>query len=372
MTNKHLLALVTLIAFFLSGCGLFSLGADVTTAKTEAQKPNDLTVYVTVADEGEPVGYLGPSNFEIYENEVLLEREKIGLRLLPRDKIASAHTVLLLDLSGSPEEKDLARISRGAAHFVEKVSVTQPVTVVAFDGTARAREVATFSKVASVTKRPLPPLNQFLSQDDSRDLNSAVLSAIKGLNSGSKKGSAGVHFGTVATFLTGPDLAGRITDRDLQKAITESGYEFYSLAPQGVRFNTLHQIGQDKRFEYSSMDTLPMRFADFGMRVRDSWKSHYLVSYCSPARAGVRKLKVRVKFESNQGKTRTGSSKSEFDASGFEGGCQAKNSDQAVEVEPAADTPRGKGRLKETKVIGRAPEENEDNIVAPPSGSKYE
>lgn len=383
--RMHRLFLVLLVtqSCFLFGCGASILGgsvfgASVETNKTVAKPPSDVTVYVSVKDSAEPVGYLTADNFEIYENDVRLDQKEIGLRMLPRNSVASGHTVLLLDLSGPPEEKELKRISRGAAQFVEKVSTTQSVTVVAFDGTERAREVARFSRVETSAKRPLPELAAFLSKDASRDLHSALLAAIKGLTASLKAQAGGVHYGTVVALVRGPDLAGRKTENDVRSAISKSGYEFYSISPEDLKMNILSSIGKDERFTYETIDTLPMRFQDLGMRVRSAWQSHYLISYCSPARAGVRKLRVKVTYENESGSRRSASTKSEFDATGFQAGCTAKQTH--AELAPAPPN-EGESAVSENPGEGSgvnparpsAPSgESDEKVVAPPPTGNYE
>ena len=385
MAKRFTTLALVLLCTSISGCGSMFSGAKVETAKVSVEKPSTVTIYVSVTDSGNPVGYLNKNNFEVYENDVLLESEDVGLELLSRDKVASGHAILLLDLSGSPDKKELMRISRGAAHFVEKVSVTQPVTVVAFDGSERAREVASFAKVNESTKRPLPDLEPFLSKDTSRDLNGAMLAAIGGLGTSLKNQKSEVHFGTIVSLIRGPDLAGRKSDKDVTRAIKDSGYSYLSIVPDGLKFSTLHAMGSSKSYTYESIDTLPLRFQDLGMRVRDSWESHYLISYCSPARSGTRKLKVHARFDNAEGTKRNTTSKSEFDSTGFEGGCM----DQRAPVVPVTAAPlemtppppkTGKGRITKTKTITgesiQEPSSAQDgdggSVVAPPSNNNYE
>lgn len=379
--NRILLLCLLLLSSGLTGCGgslLGVFGASIETNQTVAKPPSDVKVYVTVEDSGDPVGYLSASNFQIYENDVLLDSHEIGLRLLSRNSVAAGYTVVLLDLSGAPKETELKRISRGAAHFVEKISTTQPVTVVAFDGSDRAREIARFSRVETSTKRPLPDLRPFLSQDQSRDLHSALLSAIKGLGTALASQEGEAKYGTIVTLVRGPDLAGRKTEKEVRSAISDSEYEFYSISPEGAKFALLGTLGKDGSVTYPSIDTLPMRFQDLGMRVRAAWQSHYLLSYCSPARAGVRKLKVKVTYDSEAGERRSASSKSEFDATGFQAGCTISD-DPASAVAPAsAQTPVGEEPTDSTDdASSKAPQvprtgETDDGVVAPPPTGKYE
>jgi hypothetical protein len=409
--NRIVFLLALALASLLGACGRPILGVSVFGASAHADKvfakaPSDVTAFVTVKDAGDPVSSLSADNFEIYENSVLLNQKEIGLRMLPRNSEARGHAIVLLDLSGPPDEKELKRINRGAAHFVEKVSTTQSVTVVAFDGSERAREVARFSRVETSTKRDLPDLAPFLSKDTSRDLHSALLSAIKGLTSSLQEQKGEVQFGTIVTLARGPDLAGRKTEKEVRSAIYGSGYEFYSISPEELKFDLLGTLGKDKSFTYPTVDTLPMRFQDLGMRVRAAWQSHYVISYCSPGRAGTRKLKIKVSYESESGAKRTATASSSFEATGFQAGCAPKDTESAESVsaptqasendepeedeesvdEPkeedskaSDDTPRKKKKKKQKRADPADPDNTSDSkegstdgVVDPPPTGKYE
>lgn len=371
--NKTLTLLLALFCLPLGGCsGLHLFGAKVVTSEVVAEKPSDISAYVSVEKKKVPVGNLTADNFRIFENKVPLNEEAIGFELLPRESVAAGHTVLLLDLSGAPDDAQLRRISRGAAHFAEKVTTTQPVTVVAFDGSARAREVARFSKVAVETKRPLPDLGPFLSGDSSRDLNSAFIAAVQGVTDRLKESQKAATYGTVVTMTRGPDLAARKSDNKVRGAVTVSGFDFYSVTPEKMKLKILPAIGKTRKFQFATIDTLPMKLLDVGVHVRDTWFSHYLLTYCTPSRAGKRKLKIQVKFEDHHGKKTRGSSRSSFYADGFDGGCVPKTYQQKT---PVADSsqPASASQSAPTDKQEQAPESGEDaQIVAPPDSSKYE
>lgn len=346
--------LLVAISLGVSGCGFGGLfGLTVHTQKTIARPPANVQVIVNVADGKQPVSQLAEHNFDVYENDLHLDRDQIGLRLLPKDSLTAGMTVLLLDVSGSPDENTLRRIERGATHFVERVSVTQSVTVVAFDGSPRPREVARFSKVEQATERAVPSLTPFLSQDRSRDLHGAMLSAIKGVQLELAKTKKEAVFGTIVTVLHGPDLAGRTSEATLRQAIFASGYDFYSLSPEGASFDGLSLAGHTKRYDFATIDTLPMQLTDIGAHVRGMFNSHYVLSYCSPARAGERKLKVVVNY-TDPTKQR-GSTKSKFDATGFVGGCDQTSPKPASAVAPVATEANA-----------------EDPVIAPPDSGNYE
>ncbi len=390
------LCLLLFLCVPLGGCSFLGMGVQVETTKTSVAPPSNISVYLTVKNAGEPVGYLTASDFQIYENDVLLDNSQIGFRLLPRDNFGSGATVVILDLSDNPDKNELHRISRGAAHFVEKVSTSQQVIVIAFDGSERPRKVAEFPRVSQETKRPLPELSKFLTKDSSRDLNSAIVAAANGLKQTLAEHKSEVQFGTIVTLTRGQDLAGRTSEADVKQALKDSGFEMFSISPEGASLPELELIGSEGRIEYDTIDTLPLRFQDLGMRVRDGWFSHYLLSYCSPARAGTRQLKVRVEFEDDEGVPQSGSSHSEFNASGFQGGCVAakqsakeeaaatdsgpseSTGEVAPTIEPEPQAPASPAKKRQPKKATpqtkpkKAPPESSAPVVAPPPSGKYE
>jgi len=387
----------------------------VDTAKTVTKAPGNVLIYVSVEDGGKPVDNLSASNFDVYENDLLLDRGSIHLELLPRDTAADGHTVLLLDLSGNINEKDVVRISRGAEQFVEKVSTTQAVSVLVFDGSTETRLVARFPRVEVSEKRPLPDLTPFVSGDDSRNLNGGLVEAMAVLDEELAGSAKPVQLGTLVTLVRGPDLAGRKSDDDVYRAIDASEYQFYAIHPEDASVPTMNSIGREGKTRFDTIDTLPMTLQEVGMKVRKAWGRNYLVSYCSPARGGDRDVRIAVHYTSDKGDARRGRARTGFNSDGFEAGCgpirpllRAKQEAEAREAEAqakaeaeAAEERRKAEELAETKrlaeeaarkaraaneaarrtVEGTSVEEDppaegegedEGAVVAPPSSGEYE
>lgn len=320
MNRAFSLLCLPCLAFLTGGCGgLF--GVSVTPHRTIATPPSNVLVYLSVELDGKPVDHLARTNFKVYENDVLLDPREIHLRLLPRDSVADGHTVLLLDLSGDIAPDDLEMIARGATHFVEKVSTTQAVTVLAYDGATEVRVVERYPKVEVSQKRAVPDLAAFAQGDRSRNLNGAVVLAIEFLEKEMGSSTKPVQLGTLVSYARGPDLAGRETEETLSAAVAQSGYELHAIAPEEADVPSLHAIAKDGAIEYDSMEAFPLRMMDLGMQVRAAWGRYYLLSYCSPARRGTREVKLRVAFEDDEGDQKFGSGTSEFSAEGFTSGC---------------------------------------------------
>ncbi len=384
--------LLLLSTMLLGGCGLFST-VRVETAQTITAPPSNVQLYLSVDQNGEPVDFLDDGNFTVYENDVRLISADVGLRLLPRDEIAIGDTVLLLDLSGKPDAKFLKQLTRGAQHFVEKVTVTQAVTVLAFDGSAQVKRVASYPRVSEATEPELPDLGSFAGGDASRDLNGATLQALDILSTKLGKSKKRVKLGTLVVHTQGPDLAGRKTDRELFTALEASPAEHYAITPEGAEIPALGQLGEDGSFIYEAGDDLPMRLQDLGMRVRKAWGRHYHLSYCSPARAGTRQVTTVVRYSDAEGSARSGSGESEFVADDFVAGCksesQSRPSTFAEPSEPEAplDIPvapePGAPVVSPSAVKKKKPKDpaptakpaesspKPDDVVAPPTSGKY-
>lgn len=394
-----------------TGCGSLT-GVTVKTAKTVTKAPGNVLIYVSVEDGDKPVDNLSASNFDVYENDLLLDRASTNLELLPRDTAADGHTVLLLDLSGSITEKDVARISRGAETFVEKVSTTQAVSVLVFDGSPDVRLVARFPRVEQAEKRPIPDLTPFVTGDDSRNLNGGVMEAMAVLEEELSGSAKPVQLGTLVTLVRGPDLAGRKSDDDVYRAIDRSEYRFYAVYPKEASVPTMNSLGREGKARFDTIDTLPITLQEAGMKVRKAWGRNYLISYCSPARGGERDVRVSVHFTSDQGDARRGKARTSFNSDGFQAGCgplrpllrakqeaeereaeaQAKaeaeaaeerrRAEEAAEAKRLAEESRRKAaaanerarRAMEGTSVDEPPADDEDDgaVVAPPSSGDYE
>ncbi|HSC85721.1 MAG TPA: hypothetical protein VLC09_00540 [Polyangiaceae bacterium] len=384
----------------LVGCG----GVQVEATHIHAVPPSNVEIYVSVQDDGRPIDYLEDSSFEIYENDVLLQSADVGLRLLPRDSKAIGHTVLLLDLSGQGDEAYLTKLRRGAEHLGEKVSVTQGVTVLAFDGTPGVRTVATWPRVRESTLRELPDLTSFRSGDTSRDLFGGVLEAMAVLKHQMAQASQPVKLGTLIVLSLGPDLAGRRKEHEIYQALSESKAAHYLVTPNEVEIPQAAMLGEDGHYTYANIDELALRLQDLGMLVRKSWGRHYLLAYCSPARAGTREVTIQVRYDDPDGAGRSASGSTEFVADGFRAGCQLPSKSLASQLmeggepqtaaEPPPPTPNESvappattiGKKKPAPASKPAPKSEpkpkpaepkptepapSEQVIAPPTSGKY-
>jgi hypothetical protein len=338
----RLLTLVVL-ALFGSGCALLG-GARVEAVATSAQKPSNVAMLVEVTEGSEPVTHLEPKNFRVYENEQELPPDDVKRTLLDRAPVTSERVVMLVDLHGQPSTPERARLVRAVEVFVEKVQQSLPVAVFAYDGSESLKLVGDYPRgagavsAAALTTAPGP--------DGSRNLNGAVIDGVRQLELRLTAEGKPVRLGTLVVVARGPDLANR-TPQDRMAQVLESVR--YNVIGVGIGEDTPHLwFARSGVVHAQNADTLPIAFEEAAMRVVQTHSKYYLVSYCSPARAGQRRLKVEVTYVTKTGHERGGSTTHDFDATGFGPGCDpmtppgfATQKGATPAAAPAASAPTG-------------------------------
>jgi hypothetical protein len=176
-----------------------------------------------------------------------------------------------------------------------------------------------------------------------------------------------VRLGTLVVVARGPDLANR-TPQDRMAQVLESVR--YNVIGVGIGEDTPHLwFARSGVLRAQNADTLPIAFEEAAMRVVATHSKYYLVSYCSPARAGQRRLKVEVAYVTKTGHERGGSATHDFDATGFGPGCDPMTPPGFVPQKgappaaaPAAAEPAG-------APVNLAPAGSGSEPVPPPPGT---
>jgi hypothetical protein len=305
-----------------SGCSLFG-GLRVETLGSGAQRPGNVAAYVAVSDGDEPVTELAESNFTVYENEQVVPSDQTQARLLDRELSGAYRTLLVVDLGFATTPATRRELSSAVSVFVEKVRPTQPITVFGFDGGPNLKLLAEFPKGEGPSADSFRLPNA--ASDKSRNLNGAVHRALTELDSRLAQTRKPVRIGTLVVFASGPDLAGRTSENDLEKALDEHHPVLLSIGIGEHAPPALRSLGRDGFFTAQSEDAVAMAFEEASYRVRGEYERHYLFSYCSPARAGERRLRLEVRFTDKKGNEKKGDAEAEFDARGFGPGCDARN-----------------------------------------------
>jgi hypothetical protein len=369
--------LVLLVALFGSGCALLG-GAQVESVATSAQKPSNVAMLVAVTEGGEPVTGLEPQNFKIYENQQELAGDDVKRTLLDRTQVTSERVVLLVELQGEPSSQERSRLVRAVEVFVEKLQPVVSSAVFAYDGSDALKLVGEYPRGGAGGS--VAPLTTLGAPDGSRNLNGAIIDGVRQLELRLASEGRSVRLGTLVVLAKGPDLANRAAeDRMLQ--VLES-----------VRFDVIAVgIGPDTPYlgfarggvvHAQAADTLPIALEEAAMRVVATSGKYYLVSYCSPARAGERRLKIEVAYTTKTGDERGGNVEHDFDATGFGPGCNPQTPPkfapprQTPQSAPAASDPAGGAAPPPSEPggapVNHGPATNTPGEVAPPpGGSEY-
>jgi hypothetical protein len=379
--------LCTALATLTPGCMLG--GIHVEQVATSTQKPANVAVYVSVSKGDAPATGLTEKNFHVFEDGTELSPEQTQQALLPRDEAAVHRALLLVDMSGPVTEGDTRhQIAMAAARFVARAHVNEPVTVYAFDGGPSIRLIAEFPQ-GSDDIAEMPQLEGYTQTDSSSNLNSAIIESLAQLDARLMTTQKPIRVGSLVVFARGPDLAGRVADSKMTEAIDESKDLLFAISIKDVPGFHASRVGRSGSFEAESPVSLLHAFDEAGAHVGGLVSGYYLLSYCSPARAGQRSVRVRVIMTDDEGKEISGSTTTDVDASGFTSGCdptqkprfvtkpEPKSESAADEAKPSdadAHAPSG-SKDKPTKAGSAkdkgAGDDDGDAVVPPPAKPGY-
>ncbi len=298
----------------LTGCGVFR-HVSVEPMATTFQRPSNVGAYVAISDGELALTELEPSNFHVYENEQLVPADQTQLTLLDPNLVAANQAVLLMDMSAArtPQARTIA--AKAALNFVQKVAPHEAVSVFAFDGGADLVPIAALPRGNQAVT--MAALESFAPRDTSRNLNGAVLAGLGKLDAALSQSGKVVRVGTLVVFASGPDVAGRVERDKVHDAVWESNYDVLGVAI-GEQADAVEDLARRGLVRAQSADTLPIAFEEVASRALEK---HYLVSYCSPARAGTRRLRLEVSYTNKEGEEHHGDFETDFSAKGFGPGC---------------------------------------------------
>ncbi len=297
------------------GCGRLQLQLH----NASVEKPSNIALYFTVeTEDGEPVGGLEANSFKIYEDEQLISPFESKQTILNPETSVVHYTLLLLDLSGSiTESGSLHALMEAAGSFTERITKWQKMAVYGFDGSANLIPATSFSSNSGAVTAGLARLATHRSRDPSTNLNGAVVEAAKVLEQALNSAKQPLRFGTLIVFTDGTDRAHRVSEEMMDETLDKANINVFAIG-LGAEISDLQlsRLGRNGFVKADQKANIGQAFDQVAARIEAASKKFYLLSYCSPSRAGEHILRVEV-----EAKKRSGALTYEFKADRFGPDC---------------------------------------------------
>jgi uncharacterized protein YegL len=320
------------LAAVLAGC----TGLRLTPIKSAQQRPSNVAVYFRVADhQGNPIADLHADSFRIYEDDQLVSQYE-SKQTIANPEVAAVHyTLLLVDMSGSVSGSGTVdTLVQAVNAFADKLD-KQKVGLYAFDGSPDLYPIVPFSDQIAAAKAGAAQLSTFKPKDPSTNLNGAVVKALDELDNALGKATQPLKFGTLVVFTDGTDRANRVPAGDMEQHIREKPFDVFAIGLGAeISADQLARIGKSGTAMAADKTAIVKAFGDIGAKVDARTKSYYLLSYCSPSRAGKHDVRVQAVVKAQDGSEHVGNLKTDFDATGFAPGCDPN-------APPSFDVTRG-------------------------------
>ncbi len=309
---------------FGAGCG--GGGLTLTAIKSAQSKPSNVAVYFKVTTSGgEPIGGLAASNFKIYEDGSLVSELESKQTILNPEVAASHYTLLLVDMSGSVsgDQDSVNALVDAANAFTDRVEKQQKVAVYAFDGSPQLHPISPFTTTGGA-KVGIAELKNFKPQDPSTNLNGAVVAGLDELNHGLSQAEHPMRFGTLVVFTDGTDRANRVPRDDMLKAVHDSEHQIFAIGlGTEIKEGEIKDIGKSGTAMATDKTKVVQAFDAIGAKIEAATKSYYLLSYCSPSRAGKHEVRIKAIVEGDGSAPVTASADANASSSGASGSADA-------------------------------------------------
>ncbi|HEY4157681.1 MAG TPA: hypothetical protein VGM29_06270 [Polyangiaceae bacterium] len=329
MICRRALVLSLAVLACLTGCA-FGGNLRVEPVAVTAQKPSNVALFVAVSEHGHSVLALQPESFSVLENGVLLDSRQVGLTLLPTPSAVARRALLLVDMSRSLDDAQRAALESSLRALIVKLRARQIVSLYAFDGSEHVHYICDYAKDARAEPdekdTSMQKLLSFSRSDASSSLYSAVLEATHKLDASLSADKLPIGLGTMIVIAQNPDLAGRASEEAVRSAIDAAHHQYFlvMVGPWSTD-KDIAWLGKNGAVRAGSLNTMLEPLQGVADQIDEASFRYYLVSYCSPARAGTRRLELRVTTSDEQGKKSEGSYRTDFEATGFGPGCNAQS-----------------------------------------------
>jgi hypothetical protein len=308
----------TPVAYLVATCAALSAasagcaGLKLQLVDASVRKPSNVAVYFAVDTRaGEPVADLTPQDFRIYEDGEPVSILESKQTILQPEVAAIHYTLLLVDMSGSVVDSgDMPALVQAASSFADRVGPYQKVAVYTFDGSPHITPITGFG---GNLRGGIGTLANRRPRDPSTNLNGAVIEGVRVLSQQMDRAPVPLRFGTLVVFTDGTDRAHRAGPQDVQTALDGAGFETYVIGVgQEVDSSQLSKIGHSGTFASQDRGDIQKGFDEIGARIEAASKRYYLLSYCSPSRAGEHDVQIEALAHGTAGRLSY-----HFNAAGF-------------------------------------------------------
>lgn len=298
--------------------------------------PSKISILFKVSDQlGNPISGLTANQFTIYEQgrnddcfNTISSSESLA-RISSNSQVFSTNTLLVLDLSNSVLQSSLEELKTASTSFVNNV-IPSPETesfkmaIYWFDGEDELHKLNDLTSSATELTAAIEGITADISNDPSTDLYGAVIKStniaedlIAANNQASVIGAA-----SIVLFTDGTDQASRYTEQAALNAVEDANRNIsYFTIGLGAEIDVevLEEIGKTASVFAGNKEELETTFNQISQRVSEQANSFYLFEYCTPKRdgSGNNNLVIQLTDGGLQGAVQT-----EFNASGFTGGCE--------------------------------------------------
>jgi hypothetical protein len=311
---------------------------------SSSRPPSNVAVYFTVdTSDNKPVAGLTADKFTIYEDGAKVSEFESKQTILNPQVAASLYTLLLIDMSGSVvESKHVDDVVTAASTFTQRVAKYQKVGVYAFDGSTDLYPIVPFTESSASATGGVERLKTFKPRDPSTNLHGAVVEALKTLKKSLDADPRPLKFGTLVVFTDGTDRANRVSKADLDRALDAPENKRVDIFAIGVgaEMNDSHleDIGRTGTIKETDQANLGKSFEDVAGRVEAMTQRYYLLSYCSPSRAGEHEVTIEAHSDKASGTLRY-----KFKADGFGPNCDPNTPPNFDIGHPPAVAEEGEG-----------------------------
>ncbi len=351
-----IVALLSVASFGCEGLRLHLVNASV-------DEPSNVVVYFTVdKKDGEPVPGMTADQFHIYEDGKLISTFESQQTILNPEVSTVRYTLLLLDMSRSVTESgQVPLVQEAVSAFIAGVGEQEKVAIYAFDGRAEIQPIALFGTGTGQLSGRNGRLSSWKTEDPSTNLNGAIVEAVKVLDEARESSDVPLRFGTLVVFTDGTDRAHRATSSQAIAAARDSDVGIYVIGIGGeVDQEEMEHLGRDGFVHASNREAMVQAFEQVGEQIKKLGSRFYLLSYCSPSRAGEHQLKVEAVSGEDKGKISY-----RFDAEGFEPDCDP-NTPPSFDVPGAKEAKRKARRKKPTSGSSKPSQKTKSSSAPPP------